>query len=206
MLIGYNWQNKSLKPSPARRRAGLGTRWKMIMNNHIAIAAVLMISAFSAIGQPPDILADLLKPPPIDPAITNIPPLSPIKPTPETFPTLPQSPTFTDPEIITKSNQRLFSADFEIEIRDSSPFVTNVTVSAKLERKYKLTDLQTVHLLVGSTLGDNELITMGQAKLFVPLWHQARFKQETPSDSPIFINFVLTRELTREAYLRLECF
>lgn len=165
-----------------------------------------MISAFSAIGQPPDILADLLKPPPIDPALTNLPPLSPIQPTPEMLPDLPPSATFTTPVIITKAKQRLFSADFEIEIRNSSPFVTNVTVNVRLDRKYKLENLQAVHLLVGEALGKSELLTMHGAKLFVPLWRNNAFEEKQPTDSSIHTTFVLTRELTQEAYLRLECF
>jgi hypothetical protein len=91
-------------------------------------------------------------------------------------------------------------------MQDASPTVSNLSVNVVLERKYKLEHIQSVHLIVGEASHKNEMMAMVGAKLFVPLWRRFMFEEHQPKEAPVYSSFVITRELAREAFLRLECF
>jgi hypothetical protein len=170
--------------------------------------AVMVITCLSyASGQPADVLKELLEPPPIEVA-TNLPPLSPIapKPTPQPLPELPPSVNLRSPLIITSSNRGQFPIAFEIEVVNGGSRFSNVVFDLKIFRKYDLENLQTVQLFVGEPSDKMEMIAMISAKVFSTLWRKNEQERTSSPEAVVRTRFALSRELSKEAYIRMETF
>jgi hypothetical protein len=158
------------------------------MNKTITIATVLLFAAVAATGQPP-----------------AVPPSgTPVGPVHEKLPSLIKGPS--KPKIITKDNRRYWSANFKIDMRDTSMTVSNLFINVELKRKYKLENLQSVDLVVSETPKKTKIWVKFNAELFVPLWRRDMFEKEQDPDAAVYSSFVISRELSRKAFLRLECF
>jgi hypothetical protein len=161
------------------------------MNKTIQITALLLLAVGAVTAQTPNPLADL-------------PPLNPAGPVHEVLPSLLKGPS--EPEVITPANRRFWEADFEIHMRHTMSAASNLSVNVVLHRKYKLENLQSVDLVIGPTGETRQMPLMHCAKLFVPFWRRQMFDDQNKQDAAVYRSFVLSRELAKEAFLRLECF
>ena len=163
---------------------------------------VILMSASASIAQFSDPGADLLKPLPVDPALTNLPPITSDGPIHE-LPSLLSNGTAT--KMITKRNQMLRRADFKVEMRRGTLVSSNLVVDIAIERKYKLENLQTVDLYVGGIPNDGRLLAMHGAELFATLWLFPAARESEPFNNPVHLSFTLSVDVAKKAFLLLEC-
>ena len=175
------------------------------MNKALTVCVLLFVTGLTAMGQTTEPFAELLQPQPTTQSPTNLPPLQSAGPVHGPLPSL-ISARPTEPEVITKANRRLWSADFEIEVRQTMSSVSNLSINACFDRKRQLEHLYSVDLVLGPTGETKQMPIQHCARLFVPLWCRDMLDEKQESDTKLCSHFVVSYELVKEAFLRLECF